>query len=352
TGFRTGAIALSVTGFVVVCIAFLGTYSAYKESKCPLIVFFTLTCLVTAGILCIAILLALNRTKMTSIISDKDDRNKFFYIFLIPFQTRLQCCGLFKGYRDWRKVPDSCNCEQNADDTCETIPESNRSVWSQPCGPILTEYVLVFTMAVCFTLAALAIFGIVIIVLGLVGQPYAAEANAMTGVIIMYVIGSIIFCFAVLGAYGANKESKCALIVFFTLMCLAAAGLLRIAIPLALNHLQISSNVGEYLRREITLNKDQEQAFKPVQEHFHCCGLFNGYTDWRSEVPDSCNCVNPNAGDTCERITTSSLLSSWEPRQHESRRVWSKPCGPIMIKYIDYVLFITMAVLFTLAALA
>lgn len=23
----------------------------------------------------------------------------------------------------------------------------------------------------------------------------------------------------------------------------------------------------------------------------HCCGLFNGYTDWNEQVPESCNCI-------------------------------------------------------------
>ncbi|KAM9467905.1 tetraspanin-8-like [Clarias gariepinus] len=196
-----------------------------------------------------------------------------------------------------------------------------------------------------------AIFGIVIIVLGLIGQPYV-ESDAMAGLILLYVTGSIIFCIAVLGAYGAHKESKCALIVFFILMCLATAGMLRIAFPLAFNHKQMSSYVSEYLKKEITLTKDQEHALKPIQEHFHCCGLFNGYKDWRDEVPESCSCVNPNADDTCERIMTSPFKSPWKYSNYESRRVWSKSCGPIMMEYIDYLLIVIMAVFFSLAALA
>ncbi|KAM9467906.1 tetraspanin-8-like isoform 1-T2 [Clarias gariepinus] len=180
-----------------------------------------------------------------------------------------------------------------------------------------------------------AIFGIVIIVLGLLGQPYAEEPNARTGVIVFYVIGSIIFCIAVLGAYGAHKESKCALIVFFILMCLATAGMLRFAIPLASARPEIYSILRDHFKTESNLTEDQERALNPIQEHFHCCGLFNGYRDWRGKVPDSCNCVNPNADDTCEMMS--------------SRSVWSKPCG---ILITEYVMVITMAVLFSLAALA
>lgn len=39
------------------------------------------------------------------------------------------------------------------------------------------------------------------------------QPNGLHGVILLYVIGSVIFIIAVLGAYGAYKESKCALIV-------------------------------------------------------------------------------------------------------------------------------------------
>ncbi|KAF5907899.1 tetraspanin-8-like, partial [Clarias magur] len=180
-----------------------------------------------------------------------------------------------------------------------------------------------------------AIFGIVIIVLGLLAQPYVEEPNARTGVIGMYVIGSVIFCVAVLGAYGAHKESKCALIVFFIVMCLATAGMLRTAISLVIARPEMSSILSEHFKTDSSLTKDQEQALNPIQEHFHCCGLFNGYRDWRDEVPDSCNCVNPNAGDTCEMVS--------------SRSVWSQPCGLILT---EYVMVITMAVFFSLAALA
>ncbi|XP_053364235.1 tetraspanin-8-like [Clarias gariepinus] len=73
-----------------------------------------------------------------------------------------------------------------------------------------------------------AIFGVLIIALGLYTQQYAKEVplkkatdlerkvNFRTGVIALYVIGSFVFCFSVLGAYGAHKESKCELIVVST----------------------------------------------------------------------------------------------------------------------------------------
>ncbi|KAF5907900.1 tetraspanin-8-like, partial [Clarias magur] len=182
-----------------------------------------------------------------------------------------------------------------------------------------------------------AIFGIVIIVLGLLVQEYAKEPNGRNGVIGMYVVGSLTFCFAVLGAYGAHKESKFALIMFFILMCLATAGTLHTAISLAIARPKINSIFRERFNTISFFTKDQEHVLNAFQERFHCCGLFNGYRDWQDEVPDSCNCVNPNADDTCEMIPES------------SQSVWSQPCGLI---FIEYVLVIMIAVCFSLAALA
>ncbi|KAF5907901.1 tetraspanin-8-like, partial [Clarias magur] len=159
--------------------------------------------------------------------------------------------------------------------------------------------------------------------------------DARTEVIALYVTGSIVFCIAVLGAYGAHKESKCTLIVFFIIMCLVTASMLCIAIQLALNHTEMRSLIGEYIKQEMMRTEDQKQELSRFQERNHCCRLFNGSRDWRDEVPDSCNCVNKNADDTCETVS--------------SRSVWSKKCGPILT---EYVLVFLMAVLFSLPALA
>lgn len=42
---------------------------------------------------------------------------------------------------------------------------------------------------------------------------FFCQLNSLYAVIILYVIGSVIFIIAVLGAFGAYKENKCALIV-------------------------------------------------------------------------------------------------------------------------------------------
>ncbi|MCJ8743117.1 hypothetical protein PDJAM_G00090150 [Pangasius djambal] len=199
-----------------------------------------------------------------------------------------------------------------------------------------------------------AIFGIVIFILGLVLQQYVEEVNGLYATIILYVIGSVMFIFAVLGAYGAYKESKCALIVFFILMCLATAGVLRFAIPVAVSRLQILSVVNNSFNSALPLTKDMEHALNPIQEHFHCCGLLNGYKDWKDEVPESCNCVDAvDEHDTCERINSNYLFQNiYMNRGSEGRRFWSQPCGPVILKYLDKILTIMMGVFFSLAALA
>ncbi|XP_053505955.1 tetraspanin-8 [Ictalurus furcatus] len=198
-----------------------------------------------------------------------------------------------------------------------------------------------------------AIFGIVVFVLALLAHQFVNEPNGLHGVILLYVIGSVIFIIAVLGAYGAYKESKCALIVFFTVMCLATIGMLRIAVPMAASQQELISAVRQQFGTKDVFTKDVEKALDSIQAHLQCCGL-NGYEDWKDQVPVSCNCVNEHGpSGECKKITSrKSYQSFWQDRGSESRMVWSQPCGPIIIEYLDKLITIVMGVLFGLATLA
>ncbi|GAA6102627.1 tetraspanin-8-like [Tachysurus ichikawai] len=208
-----------------------------------------------------------------------------------------------------------------------------------------------FKKTFIFFNAIFAIFGVIIFGMALFGQQYAEEENTMTGVILLYVIGSGIFIISVLGVFGAYKENKCALIMFFAIMCLMTGGMLRVAIPIAVHRAEIHSAVQEYLKTTKALNKDMQHALNTVQELFMCCGLSNGYQDWQGEVPESCNCKGSYSPDMCESVLTN-VQNLWYTSESTSRRVWSKPCGPVITEYLDKLFTITLAVFFTFAALA
>ncbi|KAF4079468.1 hypothetical protein AMELA_G00178410 [Ameiurus melas] len=198
-----------------------------------------------------------------------------------------------------------------------------------------------------------AIFGIVVLLLAVIGHQYVNEPNGLRGVIFLYVIGSVTFIIAVLGAYGAYKESKCALIVFFSVMCLATIGLLRTAVPLAGSRQELISAVREGFKTAVPFTKDVENSLDSIQAHLQCCGI-NGYEDWNDRVPESCNCVSEHgASGNCKKIILRKSYQYFlQDRGSESRTVWSQPCGPIIVKYLDKVLTAITGVLFGLATLA
>ncbi|KAK2832551.1 hypothetical protein Q7C36_016013 [Tachysurus vachellii] len=209
-----------------------------------------------------------------------------------------------------------------------------------------------FKKTFIFFNALFAIFGIIIFGVALFGRQYAEDANTMTGVIFLYVVGSGIFIISVLGVFGAYKESKCALIMFFVIMCLMTGGMLRVAIPIAVNRAELRSAVQEYLKSPSAMTKEIKHALISMQAHFKCCGLSNGYQDWQGEVPESCNCEGSYSPDMCKSVLTNVNKNLRYISESTSQRVWSKPCGPVFIEYLDKIFNISLAMFFTLAALA
>ncbi|XP_066526061.1 tetraspanin-8-like [Hoplias malabaricus] len=198
-----------------------------------------------------------------------------------------------------------------------------------------------------------AIFGLVILGLAIVGhlQPYDdQDSHKFTGVIVLVIFGSVTFIVAVLGAYGAHKENKNVLIAFFVLMCAGSIILLRIAIPMAINRDEVMSVTRQELEKLPPLDhtsSDFKKTMDFVQEQIKCCGLFKGYQDWGSNVPDSCNCQSTEV-DECQEITTYGYLGEYL----KPRMVYTQPCGFIFMEYLDMIFAVTLGLLFGFAALA
>ncbi|KAM4711582.1 tetraspanin-8-like [Anableps anableps] len=177
----TGLICLYVMGAVTMLIGLLGAYGAYKEHKVSLIVF--LVCMVIGSFVMIrsGIPTAIARPQVEGILEQKF--KELLPLNTAPFrvkhladtmQTQLHCCGLF-SYKDWNDdIPASCQCSPEEEDPnkCTMIGKfsnpflrQSRSIYSEPCFPILMHYVLLLadiTLGVVFTLAALAVLGMIL----------------------------------------------------------------------------------------------------------------------------------------------------------------------------------------------
>ncbi|XP_030626531.1 tetraspanin-8 [Chanos chanos] len=209
-----------------------------------------------------------------------------------------------------------------------------------------------------------AVVGVVLIALTALGQlnSYEQLQNRMTGIVIMYIVGFAMVALASLGAYGAQKNSRCCLIVFLICMGIGTGLLLRAAVPVALAHSEVLSQVEGGLRRTVPLDEapaDNQWLAEEVQQRWNCCGVFTGYQDWGQKIPDSCLCTATDELEDNKCVETSSTSSSWmefEERRYLDERsrklVYSQPCGPKFMEYVETVYNIMLGILFGLAALA
>ncbi|XP_036432928.1 tetraspanin-8-like [Colossoma macropomum] len=176
----SAVVVLVVFGAVTFILAVLGAYGAQKENKNVLIAFFVFMCVGTIALLRMAIVMAISRPEVTSVMkqelnkavpldaASEDVKNAMDYI-----QKQVKCCGLFNGYQDWgNQVPESCDCGSDEADQCQKMTPRNtylkifevrsRMVYSQPCGFMMLQYIsLVFdvTLGVLFGFATLALLG-------------------------------------------------------------------------------------------------------------------------------------------------------------------------------------------------
>ncbi|KAJ8261673.1 hypothetical protein GJAV_G00157010, partial [Gymnothorax javanicus] len=213
------------------------------------------------------------------------------------------------------------------------------------------------------------LFGIgggILLVLGILTQAFyhgtEEFGSMMVGVIGLCVMGVITMTIAFLGAYGAYKEKKWALIVFSAIMALGFIGLLRVAIPMMIARPQVKTQLEEQLQQAIPLDEaspEMRKAADKVQEQLGCCGLFTGYQDWGSHVPASCHCPEELQGtDRCVR-TKSSELEFMRPRSflerlsnHSGVLVYKEPCISLIEAVLDKVFTISLVVIFGFAFMA
>lgn len=200
-----------------------------------------------------------------------------------------------------------------------------------------------------------AIIGALIIGVALLcqlGRPAMSGhiGNASGAFIVLYIIGAVTMAIAILGAYGAHKESKVSLIIFLVCMVVGSLSMLKTGVPYAIIRPQIGSVLENILRTELPLDQaspqDQEVA-NTAQKGLHCCGLFS-YTDWSGNIPDSCLCSAEEQEEQglCKTVTYQSFGFG------QSKTIYAEPCFPIILYYTQLVLDVALGVVFSLLVLA
>ncbi|XP_077355551.1 tetraspanin-8-like [Festucalex cinctus] len=177
----------------------------------------------------------------------------------------------------------------------------------------------------------------------------ATVEGRYTALITLYVVGGITMAIAVVGAYGAHRQSRAALIVFLVCMVIGTLMMLRVAIPLAAVRPEVEGVMSDKLRHLLPLDEADEQTkgiANGVQEMLQCCGVFS-YEDWRQNIPDSCLCDDEaRVEGKCYNIDYTFMMLQMK------KSVFRQPCFPIMVHYVLLVFDIVMGITFVLAFLA
>ncbi|XP_077450250.1 tetraspanin-8-like [Stigmatopora argus] len=170
---------LYVVGLLTMAIAAVGAYGAHRQRMAALIAF--LVCMVIGTLMTfrLAIPLAAVRPEVEATMADAvrqllpldvaDPKTRRVFD---DIQETLQCCGAF-SYADWRQdIPDSCACDvvTAPQGKCHLVDyvlffRVKKSVYRQPCFPLVKRYSLLamdVVIGTTFALGALALLGLIL----------------------------------------------------------------------------------------------------------------------------------------------------------------------------------------------
>ncbi|XP_060087735.1 tetraspanin-1 [Heteronotia binoei] len=158
------------------------------------------------------------------------------------------------------------------------------------CFSFLKVMMVLFNLAIALGGAALLGIGIWVSVdsTSFVNLFGPLSSNVLQFVNVGYLliaIGAVLFALGFLGCCGAQKESKCLLITFFSIILIifiievAAAVVALVYTSVAETILQ--GTVTQALKKDYGKNKEVTDIWNKTMEELECCGLMN-YTDFNN----------------------------------------------------------------------
>uniref|UniRef100_A0A674ALS3 Tetraspanin n=1 Tax=Salmo trutta TaxID=8032 RepID=A0A674ALS3_SALTR len=158
----------------------------------------------------------------------------------------------------------------------------------------------------------------------------------LPGLNLLIAVGTIITVLGFLGCFGAVRESRVMLMLFFVGLLLIFILLMIVGILGAVGVKKIE----EWLTEKLLPLSNQSSLFQTfmqkVEEQAKCCGLIHGPSDWGSTVPVSCDCRD----------------TSQECKLADGRRkVYLRPCIKLVTSVMAKGTFITLGIAFGIAGL-
>ncbi|KAG5846140.1 tetraspanin-8-like [Anguilla anguilla] len=186
---------------------------------------------------------------------------------------------------------------------------------------------------------ALAIFGH--------GAYHAIEEgdNMVPGLVFFYILGIVVVVVSVLGAYGSRKEKKWALILCCIGASLLCITMMVIAGKVAASKSQVQEAMKAHFEDKKPLDKADEHtqnSLDALQKEFECCGMDKGYQDWGEHIPPSCHCPEYYKN-------TSKCIEVPKTANVSEEVVYSEPCLPLVVKYVEKAINGMLGILFGFA---
>ncbi|XP_031627263.1 23 kDa integral membrane protein-like [Contarinia nasturtii] len=133
--FTPYAVAMTVLGFGVFLIAFLGCYGAIKENTTVLLAYSSIMIVIVFIEICVVIAAFIKRSDLEDVVEKRlfdtlrnSSENPVYFASWHFLQTELNCCGVFSK-NDWNGIlpsnviPGSC-CQRSIDDETCTLEEA------------------------------------------------------------------------------------------------------------------------------------------------------------------------------------------------------------------------------------
>uniref|UniRef100_A0A8C5YSL5 Tetraspanin n=1 Tax=Marmota marmota marmota TaxID=9994 RepID=A0A8C5YSL5_MARMA len=168
-------------------------------------------------------------------------------------------------------------------------------------------------------------------------------AHSHSSVNMLIAVGAITIVMSFLGCYGALKENRCMLLLFFIglfpiLLMQLTAGILAAKFkPETERALKATLHESAQLLSNNEEGRKFQKTMVTLQKEFKCCGLISGAADWGrnfEEAYESCKCSSPS--DSCITYT--------------GRYVYKQTCEPVIRASVSNHLDIVIGLSFGLAA--
>ncbi|XP_053544305.1 CD63 antigen isoform X2 [Ictalurus punctatus] len=205
-----------------------------------------------------------------------------------------------------------------------------------------------FMRRLCIVLNILLGFlGVVLLLVGIVASTFKIDPlisgyywqDATQSVLFSIGFGLATILLSILGVYGAYQDNVLALL------------LVEKKIEESFGNTTSLYYADDVFRHE--LDKLQKEA--------ECCGLLY-YTEWRDQIPSSCDCPQNYSESTCAKVNVNlqnyrssevNKKAGTDPMtvQNSLRYVYKTNCGPILTRHVKNALRILFGIVFTLATI-